>query len=167
MLKNIINSILYIILTIIIFIFNFYFYSVLPFPFNTINFVIIYLLIFLGIKGHGNLVWLAFFSGFLMDLYSDLYFGVFTISLTFAFLFIYWLYYEFFTNKSVLSLTVMSVITILFFRTFYTGLFIFDGKYLNSDIFIFYLWEMFLTTFFVFIFYFFIDKFILKNKNFR
>jgi len=118
----------------------------------------------LGLYGSGNIVWGAFLFGILMDLYSESYFGIFTFSLTISFLLVYWLYYEFFTNKSIWALTTLVVLEVVFFRIFYTFFIIFNNSKIKLTLFIYYGWELLFTTVLTFILYFLLEKFFTKYK---
>lgn len=167
MLKSVLYFFLSIILVIFIFVVNLYCSYLLPNPFGNINIVIIFLIISLGFFGSGNIVWTAFLFGVLMDLYSDLYFGIFTFSLTISFLLTYWLYYEFFANKSIWSLTTMSIISIVLFRIFYTTFLIFSGSKIKLTLFLHFGWELLITTITTFLLYFVLDKIFARYKILR
>lgn len=167
MLKIGLKTLLSIILTLLIFVLNLYFSYLLPYPWKTINLVILFLLLILGLRGSGNVVWLAFFSGILMDLYSDLYFGVFSVSLTLSTLIIYWLYYDIFTNKSIWSIAIMTLLEIIIFRIFYTILIVFNGSKVKLTLFSYYGWEILFTTILTFILYFLLEKILFKLKVLR
>jgi len=167
MLKIGLKTLLSIVLTLLIFVLNLYFSYLLPYPWKTINLVILFLLLILGLRGSGNVVWLAFFSGVLMDLYSELYFGVFSISLTFSTLIIYWLYYDIFTNKSIWSIAIMTLLEIIIFRIFYTILIVFNGSKVKLTLFSYYGWEILFTTILTFILYFLLEKILFKLKVLR
>ena len=164
MLRNVLKIILTIILLILFFIANLYSSYVLPYPWSNINLLISFLLIFLSFWGSGSIVWLAFFAGFLSDLYSDVYFGVFSITFTATFLIIYWLYYEIFTNRSIWSLTIMSVVTFLIFHFIYSVLTVINGILPKVTFLKYYAWEVLLTTIFVFIVYFILEKVFVRFR---
>ncbi|OGH86112.1 MAG: hypothetical protein A2493_01485 [Candidatus Magasanikbacteria bacterium RIFOXYC12_FULL_33_11] len=164
MLRNVLKIILTIILLILFFIANLYSSYVLPYPWSNINLLISFLLIFLSFWGSGSIVWLAFFAGFLSDLYSDVYFGVFSITFTATFLIIYWLYYEIFTNRSIWSLTIMSVVTFLIFHFIYSVLTVINGILPKVTLLKYYAWEVLLTTIFVFIVYFILEKVFVRFR---
>ncbi|OIO19548.1 MAG: hypothetical protein COY69_02945 [Candidatus Magasanikbacteria bacterium CG_4_10_14_0_8_um_filter_32_14] len=164
MLKSILRIIFYFFLIIFIFILSLYSSFLLPYPFENINLVIIFLIILLGLYGSGNIVWGAFLFGVLMDLYSELYFGIFIFSLTISFLLVYWLYYEFFTNKSVWALATMVALEVIFFRIFYIFFIVFNGTKIKLTFLFYFGWELLFTTITAFLLYFLLNKFFTKFK---
>jgi len=164
MLKSILQTIFYFFLIIIVFVLSLYSSYLLPYPFENINLVIIFLIIVLGLYGSGNIVWAAFLFGVLMDLYSELPFGIFTFSLTISFLLVYWLYYEFFANKSIWAVATIAVVSVVLFRIFYTIFIIFNGSKIKLTLFTYYSWELLFTTILTFSLYFVLEKFFTRFK---
>ncbi|EKE07552.1 MAG: hypothetical protein ACD_18C00055G0002 [uncultured bacterium] len=164
MIKSVLKTFFYIFLIVTVFVLNLYFSYLLPYPFENINLVIVFLIILLSFYGTGSIVWLAFLAGILMDLYSELSFGIFTISLTISFLLVYWLYYEFFANKSIWALATMTLLEVIIFRIFYTILIIFSNTKIKATLFVYYGWEILLTTSLSFLLYFILEKTFTKFR---
>lgn len=92
---------------------------ILPFPFSKINIIFIFLIIFLMWKDSGLIVWISFLIHFALELYSTTPFGVILFSSTISTLLIFWLYKNFFTNRSWYSAMTLVFLLSLFYRFFY------------------------------------------------
>lgn len=92
---------------------------VLPYPWSKINLLFALLIILVLWRGSGWVVWVAFFSHLLIELYTASPFGVVLISSTLSILFSYWLYQHLFTNRSWYAAMALAALTLALFRLFY------------------------------------------------
>jgi hypothetical protein len=125
-------------------------------PWANINITLGILLVVLFWRETGVVVWLSFFAHLIIELYTLTPFGIILFSGTSAVLFTYWAYVHVFTNKSWFSITILSFLTILFYRSIYMLLLLMTAGLsdtyqmpniasLLSSI----AWELTLTVFFV------------------
>ncbi|MFZ2189698.1 MAG: hypothetical protein WA057_04990 [Candidatus Magasanikiibacteriota bacterium] len=136
----------------------------LPYPFNKINILFIAIIIFILWKNSGTIIWFAFFSHLLLELFSTTPFGIILFSSTISILFTYWLYQEIFTNRSLLSTLAIGFFALFFYRVLYLLLLIL-AKFLSfttsipwQSIFITFFWEFIFTLTALAIIYFIISK---------
>jgi len=148
---------------------NISFSYILPFPFQTMNFPFVSFVLIILWRESGIVVWFAFFSYFLIELFVDIPFGILLFSSTFAILFTFWLYQNVFTNKSWYAAMILGAVSIFLFRTLYVGFLIFAMLFGQvdpswSNILTNILWELVLTTGIIGIIYPFIIPFSHKKK---
>jgi hypothetical protein len=117
----------------------------LPYPFSKINLLFSVFIILLLWWDSGMVVWLVFFSHFLLELFSASPFGVVLFSSVTAFLVSFWLYRTVFTNRSWYAALALSFFTLTFFRLLYIA--ILSVLYLFKIIY-FIPWNLFLITWF-------------------
>ncbi len=137
----------------------------LPFPFSKFNFLFAFFILWLLWSDSGMVVWLVFFSHFLLELFNASPFGLVLFSSTCAFLVSFWLYRNIFTNRSWYASTVLAIFTVTFFRLLYLlGILIL--YILNIIDFIFWdllfvtwFWETFFTALVVLFFYLIMSRF--------
>lgn len=137
----------------------------LPYPWSKINTLFIIFILLLLWWNSGMIVWLVFFSHFLIELFAVSPFGVIIFSSTLAFLISFWFYRTIFTNRSRYAVIVLTASTLLIYRLFYTLLI---GILSIFKIIIFvpwrlllitWLWEFIITTAAVAVIYFIISRF--------
>ena len=92
---------------------------ILPFPWSKINIIFVLLIILLFWWDSGYIIWLAFFSHLLIELYTTTPFGVLLFSGTISFLLAFWFYRYFFTNRSWYAAATLGLLTILIYRALY------------------------------------------------
>jgi len=91
----------------------------LPAPLDNINSIYTFLIIGLFLRPSGIVVWFAFFAFFIIDILAISPFGILLFSGTFAMLFVYWLYKFVFTNKSFITIMLISFLVLIFYRILY------------------------------------------------
>ena len=94
----------------------------LPYPFSKINLLFCFFIIILLWQNSGTVVWLVFFSHFLIELFTVSPFGVILFSAVVAFLISYWLYQNIFTNRSWYAALALSSFTLIIYRIIYLTL---------------------------------------------
>jgi len=137
----------------------------LPYPFSKINILFCFFILILLWKNSGTVVWMVFFSHFLIELFTVSPFGIILFSSVIAFLISYWLYQNVFTNRSWYAALALSVFTLIVYRIIFIILFFlsqFIGWQNNMPfglIFITLLWELLTTTSVLMVVYFIISRF--------
>lgn len=99
--------------------------SLLPHPYSTINIFFVVFTLSILWSERGSVVWLAFATHFIIELFSTLPFGITLFSAVFATLLGYWLFEAFFTNKSWYTATALSASMIFLYRVLYVFLILF------------------------------------------
>lgn len=92
---------------------------ILPFPWSKINIIFVLLVVLLFWWDSGYIIWLAFFSHLLIELYTTTPFGVLLFSGTISFLLAFWFYRYFFTNRSWYAAAALGLLTLLIYRSLY------------------------------------------------
>ncbi|MBU0597107.1 hypothetical protein KJ641_00965 [Patescibacteria group bacterium] len=93
---------------------------ILPHPFSFLNVIFFMILTFLLVFNRGFVVWLTFFTHFIIELYIvSTPFGVILFASTMSILFAFWLYKNILTNHAWYVGVVLSIITLAFYRTLY------------------------------------------------
>jgi len=144
---------------------------IFPYPFSKLNLILGSLILLLLWGGSGKIVWLSFFTHFIVELFSASPFGVILFSSTIAMLLSFWLFQNFFTNRSWYSAVILTGVTIFFFRFFYIiSLLIFKILGLTTFIpwnliLLTFFWEELLTIISVSVFYAILANFSKKLKN--
>ncbi len=100
--------------------FHFFIVYTLPFPFDKINILFIYLVFYLLITELGSVVWLTFLTHIFIEVFPSNIFGVTLLSSSLAFVFSYWLYMYYITNRKWYGATTLIISTLLFYRIFYS-----------------------------------------------
>ncbi|MBT3817544.1 MAG: hypothetical protein HOE80_03045 [Candidatus Magasanikbacteria bacterium] len=124
----------------------------LPFPWNSLNILFVFSILFLVFRGSGLVIWITCVMHFFVELYSAQPFGIAMVSSTFSLLFTYWLYQYIFTNRSWYIVIILSISSLFFYRVMSTillwlfSIFINDIELPLSSLMIQYGWEMFCTT---------------------
>ena len=80
----------------------------LPYPFNNVHLLLSVFVIMVMWSKSGLVVWLSFFSFFLLDLYSVSSFGTIFVSGTITILILYWFHRDVFTNRSFWTFIILS-----------------------------------------------------------
>lgn len=131
----------------------------LPYPYNKVNILFAFLSIMILLKDSGNIVWLAFFVHFLIELYTVTPFGVVLSAGTITFLVMYWLYRSLFTNQTIGTALAITLIGLIFYRAFYSLWFVVTARFnpafaINwQPLFLIYIWELVFTLLITAIFY--------------
>jgi hypothetical protein len=89
---------------------------VLPWPFSHIHGLTLSLLLYLLYTESGRVVWLAFFSNFILEFFSATPFGILITAGTVSTLIVYWMYLHFFTNHSWYTAMAVTTIALLLYR---------------------------------------------------
>ncbi len=92
----------------------------LPFPFDKINILFIYLLFYLLLTERGNVVWLAFLTHIFIEVFPSNIFGVTLLSSTIAFVFSYWFHLFYITNRKWYGASMLMIFTLLSYRILYS-----------------------------------------------
>lgn len=93
----------------------------LPYPLAKLNTLFTALIIFMLWSDSRAVVWLVFFSHFLLELFSASPFGVVLFASVTAFLASFWLYRTLFTNRSWYAAAGLAFFTLTFFRLLYAA----------------------------------------------
>ena len=94
----------------------------LPPPWNTINVLLVTLIILLITWESGAVVWAGFLAYWLLELYAATPFGYLLTAGTVALLAAYWLYQYLFTNRSWYAAATMAAAALLLYRGLLFGL---------------------------------------------
>ena len=92
---------------------------VLPFPWSKINIILTLLVVLIFWWDSGFIIWLSFFSHFIIELYTTAPFGILLTSGTFSILLAFWLYKYLFTNRSWYAVSALGFLTIFIYRAIY------------------------------------------------
>lgn len=141
----------------------------LPYPFSKINIIFTIIILLLLWYNSGTIVWISFFSNLFIELFTVSPYGVVLFSSTISVLIAYWLYQNFFANRSIYAALVLTASTIFLYRLFYIvimfilKIFGVIGSVPWKLVFITSMWEILFTTILVsglyFIFSLFTKKF--------
>ena len=93
---------------------------ILPNPFSAFNALFCILSLLILSRGLGYVVWVAFFTHFIIELYAVTPFGITLVSSTIAILFTLWIYRYLFTNKSWYTAGTLVVVSLLFYRLIFS-----------------------------------------------
>jgi hypothetical protein len=93
-----------------------------PYPFSKINVLFLVILLLLVLVESGGLIWVAFFSHVVVELYSLTPFGIILIPATLSILGTYWLYRYVFTTRTFISVLSLSAFSLFVFRLLYVAL---------------------------------------------
>ncbi len=160
----------YIALSIFIFVTHVLILSILPWPFNHINIILILFLWFIIYNGHERILWLVLPLAFLLELFVSFPFGLTSAALLFTVLIMHWLLINFFTNRSLYIVFLAGFLGITIFRFSFIALLLMANLF-NTDfaiswpeIFTNIFYEITLTTGLFFFFYLFTRLFF-KRLN--
>ena len=125
--------------------------SLFSFPYSTVNVLMACFCVHILLFESGRVVWLAFATHFIIELYGTLPFGITLFSATMALLIGFWLFQAFFTNRSWYTATALSVCMLLVYRALYVVLLFFAERVVSQDIiwkplFVTFAWELLFTT---------------------
>ncbi len=140
----------------------------LPYPFSKINIIFTIVILLLLWYNSGLVVWISFFSNLFIELFAVSPYGVILFSSTISILIAFWLYQNFFANRSFYAALVLTASTIFIYRLIYIFsiliLKIFNiVEFLPGKlILITSLWEILFTTILVSILYFIFSLFTKK-----
>ncbi len=140
---------------------------IFPEPFNRINVIIVFMILWLFKKPSGAIVWFSFFSFYIIDLVTLAPFGISLFAGTFSMLLVYWTYRFVLSNRSIISVTALTFIAVFVYRILYIlvynlYLYINDSETIWSELILATSVESILTSLVVFILYFVL--FYRKNK---
>lgn len=93
----------------------------LPPPWGHVNAMFVLLSLLLLVGESGMVVWIAFASHFILELYATTPFGVILFSGTFALLAAVWLFRYFFTNRSWYTAFAVPLIGVALYRLLYSA----------------------------------------------
>jgi hypothetical protein len=119
MIRFFFNIILFISTILILAFLNISLSYLLPLPYSAANFPFIAFVFYIISRESGAVVWFAFFSYFVIELFVGIPFGILLFSSTFATLFTYWLYKHIITNKSLYAALILLTSGIIAFRFLY------------------------------------------------
>ena len=91
----------------------------LPYPFSKINIIFTIIILLLLWYNSGLIVWIGFFSNLFIELFTVSPYGVVLFSSTVSILIAYWLYQNFFANRSIYAALVLTASTIFIYRVIY------------------------------------------------
>lgn len=152
----------------IIFIAHIWVNNVLPYPFEHVNLVFVFLFLTLLMNKTEQALWYSLVLGLFLELFVTSSFGVTMISLYFCLLTTSWLLTYFLTNRSFYIITLTSAISIFVYRVYFLGLnslsnFFFKKTFLyTSRTFADYAYEMALTALVIMISYLILSYWIKK-----
>ena len=106
----------------------------LPFPWNSLNILFVFSILFLVFRGSGLVIWITCVMHFFVELYSAQPFGIAMVSSTFSLLFTYWLYQYIFTNRSWYIVIILSISSLFFYRVMSTILLWLFSIFINSGL---------------------------------
>lgn len=92
----------------------------LPYPWSKINTLFCIFIMLLLWWDSGVIIWLVFFSHFLIELFTATPFGLILFASVTAFLASFWFYRTIFTNRSWYAVIALTVSTLLTYRLLYT-----------------------------------------------
>lgn len=143
----------------------------LPYPFDKINILFVYLLFYLLLTESGTVVWMAFFTHIFIEVFPSNTFGVTLMSSSLAFLLSYWFHTYYITNKRWYGGLALMIFTLFSYRVLYSFLLFFFHRFAPTVVNIQWteLWELglseiLLTSSLFIILYFLLFKF---SKTFR
>lgn len=116
-------------LTLLVLVLHFAIAYALPYPFDKINILFIYLILYLIVTESGTVVWLAFLTHIFIEIFPSTIFGVTLLSSSLAMLFSYWLYTYYITNRKWFSVGFLTFLTILFYRILYSFFLFFRNRF--------------------------------------
>ena len=122
----------YIALSIFIFVTHVLILSILPWPFNHINIILILFLWFIIYNGHERILWLVLPLAFLLELFVSFPFGLTSAALLFTVLIMHWLLINFFTNRSLYIVFLAGFLGITIFRFSFIALLLMANLF-NTD----------------------------------
>lgn len=111
--------------------------SILPHPFSAFNTLFSVLAILLISNGRGYVVWIAFFTHFMIELYAITPFGITLTSATLAILATLWIYRYLFTNRSWYSVGALTFVSLVLYRAMFSIMIIAYHLVSGEDLFIF------------------------------
>ncbi len=142
--------------------------NVLPYPFEYINLIFVFLFIYLLTDEEGVVLWYALILGFLMELFISSSFGITLMALFFCMLSTKWLITYFLTNRSFYIIIFASTLSLFIYRVYFLGLISVVNFFFKKD-FLYtsrtaadYAYEMALTAIVITLIYLFLSRFLTK-----
>lgn len=169
--KKFLHFLFVFLLTLFVLLIHFTIAYTLPYPYDKINILFIYLTFFLLFTQSGTVVWVAFLTHIFIEVFPSTIFGVTLLSSSLAFLFSYWLYIYYIINRKWYGATTLVIFTLIVYRILYSVFLFFGQKFTSDSISLEWrelwqlaLWELLVTSIFFIIIYFFLYKF---SRNFH
>lgn len=119
--------------------------SFLPYPLNQVNIILVFLILTLITKNKETVLWLALIIGFLTEPFVTTSFGINTLALLFCIWATYWLYNNIFIHHSVFLIIILSVLSIIIYRTLFFIILIATSIIGNKDVFALFFWPIMLN----------------------
>jgi len=126
---------------------------ILPRPFSFINIIFVAIFLVLFLTESGSVVWMAFLTNFIIELFTATTpFGVLLFSGTVSILGAYWLYRFVIVSRSWYAGLALSAMTLVIYRLLYTIFLLLLQLFARTmeinwqQLFIFYLWEITLSS---------------------
>lgn len=169
--RKLFRLLILILLTLFVVVIHFTIAYTLPYPYDKINILFIYLLFYLLWMQTGSVVWVAFLTHIFIEVFPNSAFGVTLLSSSLACVFSYWLFAYYITNKKWYSASVLMIFTLLCYRIFYS-FFLFIAQRIGQntrsvewrELWQLSLWEIALTSIVFTLLYLLLYKF---SKNFH
>jgi len=130
--RKLIRFLFLIFLTFFVLVFHFSIAYTLPYPYDKINILFIYLILYLLWTKSGGVVWVAFLTHILIEAFPSSAFGVTLLSSSVAFLVSYWLSVYYITNKKWYGATTLMIVTLFTYRVLYS-IFLFLAQRFDSS----------------------------------
>lgn len=120
-------------LTLLVVATHFFIVYALPYPFDKINIIFIYLILYLIYTESGTVVWLAFATHIFIEIFPSTTFGITLLSSSLSLLFSYWLYQLYITNRKWYGGVLLLLLTLFFYRFLYTIFLFFFNRFGSEE----------------------------------
>lgn len=118
--KKLLHFLFLFFITLFVVAFHFFIVYTIPFPFDKINILFIYLTFYLLLTERGTVVWLAFLTHIFIEVFPSNIFGVTLLSSSLAFVFSYWLHMYYITNRKWYGASMLIFSTLFCYRVLYS-----------------------------------------------
>ncbi|MFA5029441.1 MAG: hypothetical protein WC518_01665 [Patescibacteria group bacterium] len=108
--------IIFILIILLVFIVQNAFLDNLSFFFFSFNLLLITLVLLVDLADFKLALWFSLVGGFLLDTYSSLPFGIFLLTLFLTAIVLKFLFFNFFTNRSLYSLIILGLVAVLVYQ---------------------------------------------------
>ena len=168
MAKSILSFILETFLLATVFILHIWVNNVLPYPFDHINLIFVFLFIYLLMGKNVSALWYALIFGLFLELFVSSSFGITLAALFFCVLSISWLLTYFLTNRSFYIVTLAGATGLFIYRVYFLALnslanFFFKKSFLyTSRTAADYAYETALTALLIMVVYLFLSRYVKK-----
>ena len=129
--RKVLRFLFLLLLTLGILVLHFSIAYTLPYPYDKINVLFIYLVFYLLWTKSGSVVWVAFLTHIFIEVFPSSAFGVTLLSSSLAFLLSYWLSTYYITNKKWYGATTLTIFTLFMYRILYS-IFLFLAQRFDS-----------------------------------